>query len=133
MKNKRILMKPVAWLWLVVVAMLAIDAFCPPQSLAQLPARFYWKSLSGGNGVPLIFESLSGNTNPFDPAHNVTADANFEATMALVGYARTFPLFNRAAVAAVIVPMGRISGEVTVNGNTVQTIGRRVRRPDARV
>ena len=118
MKNKKNLIKPVALLWLVVVTMLAINAFCPPQSLAQLPPRFYWKSLSGGNGVPLIFESISGNTNPFDPAHNVTANADFEATMALMGYARTFPLFNRAAFAAVIVPMGRISGEVTVGGKS---------------
>jgi hypothetical protein len=118
MKNKRILMKSVVRLWLVVIAVLAVEAFCPPQSLAQLPPRFYWKSLSGGNGVPLIFESISGNTNPFDPAHTVTANADFEATMALMGYAKTFPLFNRAAFAAVIVPMGRISGEVTVNGKT---------------
>jgi len=118
MKNKINLMTPVAWLWLVVVTMLAINAFCPPQTLAQVPARFYWKSLSGATAVPLIFESLSGNTNPFDPAHTVTAGANFDATLALVGYARTFPLFDRAAVAALIMPMGRMSGEVTVNGNT---------------
>jgi hypothetical protein len=116
MKNKVILMKPVAWLWLVIVTMLAIDAFCPPQTLAQVPARFYWKSLSGATAVPLIVESLSGNTNPFDPAHTVTAGANFDATMALMGYARTFPLFDHAAVAALILPMGRISGEVNVNG-----------------
>jgi len=119
MKKKGILMKPVAWLWLVVVAMLAINAFCPPQTLAQLPARFYWKSLSGATAVPLIFESISGDTNPFDPAHTVTAGANFDATMALVGYARTFPLFDRAAVAALILPMGRLSGEATVKGKTV--------------
>jgi hypothetical protein len=119
MKNKGILMKPIAWLWLVVVTMLAIEAFCPPQTLAQMPARFYWKSLSGATAVPLIFESLSGNTNPFDPAHTVTAGADFDATLAMVGYARTFPLFNRAAVAALILPMGRISGEVTVGAITV--------------
>jgi len=119
MKNKISLMTPVSWLWLVVVAMLAINAFCPPQTLAQMPARFYWKSLSGGQAVPVIFESLSGNTNPFDPAHTVTAGANFDATLALVGYARTFPLFDRAAVAALILPMGRISGEVTLGAITV--------------
>jgi len=119
MKNKKSLMKPVAWLWLVVVTMLAVDAFCPPQTLAQMPARFYWKSLSGATAVPVIAESLSGNTNPFDPAHTVSAGANFDATMALVGYARTFPLFDRAAVAALILPMGRISGEVTLGAITV--------------
>jgi hypothetical protein len=116
MKKIGILMKPVALLWLVVVTMLAINAFCPPQALAQFPARFYWKSLSGGNAIPLIYESLSGNTNPFDPAHTVSAGAEVDATLAFVGYAKTFPLFDRAAVAALIVPMGRISGEVNVNG-----------------
>jgi hypothetical protein len=79
---------------------------------AQIPARFYWKSLSGGNAVPLIVESLSGNTNPFDPSHEVNPNANFDATMALAGYARTFSLFDRAAMAAIIQPMGRISGGV---------------------
>ena len=61
---------------------------------------------------------MSGNTNPFDPAHIVTTGANFDATMALVGYARTFSLFDRAAMVAIIVPMGRISGEVTAAGQT---------------
>ena len=112
-------MKPVAWLWLVVAMMLAMGALCPPQTLAQVPARFYWKTLSGANAVPLIVKSMSGNTNPFDPAHTVTPGANFDATMALAGYARTFSLFDRAAMAAIILPMGRISGEVTVAGRTV--------------
>jgi len=38
--------------------------------------------------------------------------------MALAGYARTFSLFDRAAMAAILVPMGRISGDVTVYGRT---------------
>ena len=111
-------MKPVAWLWLVVATMLAMGALCPPQALAQVPARFYWKTLSDANAVPLIVNSMSGNTNPFDPAHTVTPGANFDATLALAGYARTFSLFDRAAMAAVLLPMGRISGEVTVAGKT---------------
>ena len=111
-------MKPVAWLRLVVAALLALGALCPLQARAQVPARFYWKSLSGGSAVPLIFESLSGNTNPFDPAHTVMAGANFDATMALAGYAHTFTLLDRSALAALILPMGRISGEVAVDGRT---------------
>jgi Putative MetA-pathway of phenol degradation len=39
--------------------------------------------------------------------------------MALAGYAHTFSLFDRAALAAVILPMGRISGDVTVAGRSV--------------
>jgi len=112
-------MKPVAWLRLVFATMLAVGMLCPPQVLAQVPARFYWKTLSGANAVPLIVESISGNTNPFDPAHTVTPGANFEATLAMPGYARTFSLFDRAAMAAILLPMGRISGDVTVAGKTV--------------
>jgi len=108
--------KPVAWLWLAIAAMITIGVFSPQQALAQVPARFYLKTLAGANAVPLIFESISGNTNPFDPAHVVSAGAEFDATMALAGYALTFPVFDRAAMAAVLVPMGRISGDVTVAG-----------------
>ncbi len=111
-------MKSVAWLQLVAFTMLAMGLLCPPQALAQLPARFYWKTLSNANAVPLVFESLSGNTNPFDPAHTVTPDANFDATMAMACYAHTFALFDRAAMGVIILPMGRISGDVTVAGKT---------------
>ncbi len=83
-----------------------------------MPARFYWKSLSGGNAVPVIFNSLSGNANPFDPANTVVQGANFDATMALVGYAHTYSLFDRAAMGAILLPMGRVSGEVTVGSLT---------------
>jgi hypothetical protein len=118
MNNSESQTRAISWLGLVVAAMLGVGVVCPPQTLAQVPARFYWKSLAGANGVPLIFESLSGNTNPFDPSHTVTAGADFDATMALAGYALTFPLFDRAAMAAIIEPVGRISGEVTVAGKT---------------
>ncbi|NWG75448.1 MAG: transporter [Rubrivivax sp.] len=111
-------MKTVACLRLVVATMLAMGAFWPQQTLAQMPARFYWKTLSDANAVPLLFESLSGNTNPFDPSHFVNAEGSVEASIALAGYARTFTLFDRSAMAAVIVPMGRISGEVTAAGRT---------------
>ena len=89
------------------------------EAQAQMPARFYLKPLSGTNAVPVIFNSISGNTNPFDPAHTVTPGAQFDASMALAGYAHTFELFDRAAMAAVILEMGRISGDVTVAGRSV--------------
>jgi hypothetical protein len=111
-------MKPVVGLWLIVAMMLAMGALCPQQTLAQVPARFYWKTLSEANAVPLIVNSMSGNTNPFDPAHTVTPGADFDATLALAGYARTFSLLDRAAMAAILLPMGRISGDVTVAGRT---------------
>jgi len=100
------------------VAVLAMAALCPQQALAQMPARFYWKTLSDGNAVPLIVNSISGNTNPFDPAHIVTPGGSFDATMAIAGYAHTFSLFDRSAMAAILVPMGRVAGEVTVASRT---------------
>jgi Putative MetA-pathway of phenol degradation len=111
-------MKTVAWLRLVVATMLAMGTLCPPQVLAQVPARFYWKSLSDANAVPVIINSVSGNTNPFDPAHTVTPGANVDATIAIAGYAHTFSMFDRAAMAAILLPMGRVSGEVTVAGKS---------------
>ena len=111
-------MKPVAWMWLVVATLLAMGALCPPQALAQVPARFYWKTLSDANAVPVIVNSLTGNTNPFDPAHTVAPGANVDATLAIAGYARTFSLFDRAAMAAILLPMGHISGTVTAAGRT---------------
>ena len=104
------------WSRLAPVAMLAIAALNP--ALAQTPARFYWDTLAGSNAVPLIFESISGNTNPFDPAHIVTPGANIDATLAIAGYARTFALFDRSAMAAILLPMGRISSDVSLAGNT---------------
>jgi hypothetical protein len=111
-------MKQALWPRLAVITTLAMGALCPPQALAQTPARFYWDTLSGSHAVPLIFESISGNTNPFDPAHTVTPGASFDATMAIAGYARTFSLFDRAAMAAILLPMGRISGDVNLAGRT---------------
>ena len=46
------------------------------------------------------------------------ADASFEANVAMVGYAHTFTLFDRAAMVSVLAPMGRLSGEATVKGRT---------------
>jgi Putative MetA-pathway of phenol degradation len=116
MNNKEASMKPIAWLRLVAATMFTVGVVCPPQALAQVPARFYWKTLSGANAVPLIVNSISGNTNPFDPSHTVTAGANVEATVAMAGYAHTFTLADRAALAAVILPMGRLSGKLSVGG-----------------
>jgi len=99
-----------------VVAMLVAGALVPARGLAQVPARFYWKSLAGGNGVPLVVNSLSGNTNPFDPSAMVNTGADVHATLALMGFAKTIPLFDRATVVAFLVPMGQLSSEVSVAG-----------------
>jgi hypothetical protein len=105
-------------LWLAIALTLTMATACPRDGLAQAPARFYWDTLSNSNAFPLIVQSINGNTNPFDPAHVVTPGADFDATLAFAGYAHTFSLFDRSAMAAILVPVGRISGDVTVAGNT---------------
>jgi outer membrane putative beta-barrel porin/alpha-amylase len=103
----------------IIAATIAAATLGPQPVLAQTPARFYWKTLSDANAAPVIFQSIAGNSNPFDPAHVVvSADAKVDATMALAGYARTFTLFDRSAMGAVLVPMGRLSGTGTVSGRT---------------
>ena len=81
---------------------------------AQVPPRFYWKSLAGANAVPVIFQSLSGNANPIDPAHVVSADGDVEANVLIAGYAKMLPLFDRTLTLAILEPMGRISGRTSV-------------------
>jgi len=86
--------------------------------------RFYWKGLAGMNAVPVISSSKSGNSNPSDPSHTVNPGSEFTATLAMPGYARIFTLFNRSATASVIVPVGRISGTVNVDGLDVSQTAR---------
>jgi hypothetical protein len=119
MKSEGIQMKCITGSRLVVALLLVVGALFPPQALAQVPGRFYWKGLTGASAVPLIFNSLTGNTNPFDPAHNVIPGASFDATLAMMGYAHTFSLGDRSAMAAIILPMGRVSGDLAVAGRTV--------------
>ena len=124
MSHENSLRESVARLVVALVLVLAVGALCLPQASAQVPARFYWKTLSGATAVPVIVNSISGNTNPFDPAHIVTPGATIDATLAIGGYARTFTLFDRAALAAVLLPMGRISGEVVALNQTVAQTAR---------
>ena len=106
------------WAGWIAATTIALAALAPQQVLAQVPARFYWKTLSGGNAVPVVFNSLSGNANPFDPSLTVQAGATFDATMALTGWAHTYTLFDRSAMGAIILPMGHVSGGATVAGRS---------------
>jgi len=117
-------MKSATWFWFIIPAMLALGVLSPPPVMGQVPGRSYWKTLSGANAVPLIFQSISGNTNPFDPSYTVNPDANISATMALAGYLRAFPLFGRATTAALLVPVGRISSDVLVASATASEAAR---------
>ncbi len=101
----------------IAVAVFVMMIF-PTTADAQIPPRFYWKSLLGGNAVPLIYMDMSGNANPFDPAHFVIPESSVSASVSLGGYARTFSLFNRSALVAALLPVGRISGEASLFGTT---------------
>jgi hypothetical protein len=102
----------------LAAAIVAVAILGPLSVLAKVPPRFYWKSLSGANAVPMIYQSLSGNANPIDPAYVVSADADVEANVVVAGYAKMLPLFDRTLTLAILEPMGRISGEATVFGRT---------------
>jgi len=95
------------------LAIIAAGILFPLIAQAQVPPRFYWKSIAGGNAVPVIYQSFSGNSNPLDPASLVSA-AEIDAEIMMPGYAKLFPLFGRTATVAVIAPMGRVSSSVNV-------------------
>ena len=97
-------------------AILALAIICPLVALAQVPPRFYWKSLSDANAVPVIFQSLSGNANPMDPAYVVSPNSSVDANILVAGYAKMLPLFDRTLTLAVTEPMGRISGTTGIGG-----------------
>ena len=93
-------------------------AIIPAQATAATPARFYWKSLTGSKAVPVLDMRMTGNANLADPTHMVVPDANFEAHISVAGFAQTFPLAERAAMIAVLLPVGNISGEGNLLGNS---------------
>ncbi len=95
--------------WICVVVILGM--FGSMAANAQVPPRFYWKTLQGTNAVPVIAMSVSGNTNPLDRSNLFDPSASLSADVAIAGYAKMFPVWNKAAMLAVLVPMGRIEGE----------------------
>lgn len=103
--------------------------FCQTLASAQTPPRFYWKSLAGANAVPVIYQSISGNVNPLDPAFLVTSDADIDADLVTVGFAKLLPLFERTATIALLAPMGRMSSSVNVGGLTTRESAKGVGDP----
>jgi hypothetical protein len=102
-----------------LASLVVLGLLLPALASAQVPPRFYWKSLSGASAVPVIYQSMNGNANPLDYSHLVSDDMEFEADIALAGYARVLPLFGRQASLAVLVPTGRVTGTGIVAGNTI--------------
>lgn len=79
-------------------------------------ARFYWKGLVGTNAIPVIGSTMGGNANPLDRSNTVIPGANFESSTSMVGYAKMLPFGKRAGMVSLIVPMGRLSGDVSLDG-----------------
>ncbi len=100
--------------WIIVAVVLGM--FGSMAANAQVPPRFYWKTLQGMNAVPVIAMSASGNVNPLDRSHKFDRSASLSADIAIVGYAKMFPVWNKAAMLAVLVPMGRIEGDLLADG-----------------
>lgn len=108
------------WRLANVAAITLLTLLLPALAHAQGDGpRFYWKGLSGTNVIPVVFTTISGNTNPFDPSHTVLADSSVDATLMLAGFAKALALSDRAASFSVLVPMGSISGLVVVDGKAV--------------
>jgi hypothetical protein len=96
----------------VAAAMIASTA-----ANAQVPPRFYWKTLQGTNAIPVIAMSSSGNTNPLDPSNTFDPSASLSADIAIAGFAKIMPIGKKAGMLAVLVPMGRIEGDVLAGGS----------------
>jgi hypothetical protein len=101
--------------WIVVAVV--VGMFGNVAANAQVPPRFYWKTLQGTNAVPVIAMSASGNSNPLDPSYIFDPSASLSADIAIAGYAKMFPVWNKAAMLAVLVPMGRIEGDFLAGGS----------------
>jgi hypothetical protein len=94
--------------------------FTAAQSFAGTPPRFYLKSLIGGNAVPVIASSMSGNINPLH-TNLVIEGSSFEAEVTVAGYAKAFTLFDRSSLLATLVPMGRVSGKGSLLGQNFES------------
>ena len=89
-------------------------------AFSEVPARFYWKTLSNTNAIPVIASFMDGNSNPLDPSHTVTPNTQIEGKILTAGYGKVLPLWNRSAMVAVLVPMGSLTSDVTFAGLTAK-------------
>ncbi|MCK7481111.1 MAG: hypothetical protein M0C28_30835 [Candidatus Moduliflexus flocculans] len=86
------------------------------------------------NAVPLIFNSISGNTNPFDPAHTGDAGRRIRRDDGAGGLcAHLHAGRPRGHGARSCCRWGASRATVTVAGRTSTESAQRLRRPDARV
>ena len=108
----------------ISLAAVALAVFCPMLALAQIPARFYWKSLAGANAVPVLYQDFNGNSNPLDPSDAVSPETLIDAQVVSVGAAKMLPLFDRTATIAFLETMGRLSSTIEAEGKTASESAR---------
>jgi hypothetical protein len=103
-------------------------AYTPQSLLAQGDgARAHGKELlTNTNIISMTYLHGSGNVNPLDPAYSVLlgVDADFTADVALLGYSRSFSLFDRTAVASIVLPVGEVKADVTALETTTSDSAR---------
>lgn len=104
--------------WIIVA--IAASMFTSVAANAQVPPRFYWKTLQGTNAIPVIAMSTSGNTNPLDPSFNFNSSASVSADITIAGFGKIMPIWGKAGMLALLVPMGRINGDVVVAGSVIR-------------
>ena len=104
----------IRWLWTVGVLIL-VAAVLPRAVFAQGDGpRVHWKEmLTNTNVFSLTYLHASGNSNALDPTHTTFPDGDFSADLTLVGYSRSFSLFDRTAVGSILLPVGGLDGEVS--------------------
>ena len=109
--------KPVGKLhrWIIITAVVAA-MFASAAASAQVPPRFYWKTLQGTNAIPVIAMSTSGNTHPLDPSRPFDPSASVSADIVIAGFAKIMPFGNKAGMLAVLLPMGRVEGDFNTVG-----------------
>jgi len=101
------------WLW-SVGAFVLVAAVSSRSAFAQGDGpRAHWKEfLTDTNVVSLTYIRASGNVNPNDPTLTVLPGARFDMDLLLLGYSRTFALFDRTAVGSVFVAVGALEGAI---------------------
>ena len=100
--------------WTLIFA--AVAMLSSTLAHAQVPPRFYWKTLQGTNAIPVIAMSVSGNSNPLDRSFGFDPSASINADVVIAGFAKIMPIGGKAGMLAILLPMGRIEGDFNPGG-----------------
>jgi hypothetical protein len=91
---------------------------CGTASAQDDGPRAYWKALSGANVIAfqyLPFDGDSIDSQAFDPVHYIYPEAEFQANLFVLMYARHFTLFDRPAIFGATLLGGNLDVESFAN------------------